>query len=295
MGLGARLGTSIVATATISLSGAWASSAGAATQTIGQIAPTPGSGGTCTACTLFQAATDAGSPSYAVPAGSWTITAWSALAGTSGGQARLRVFRAGPGAGEYTVFAESAEQTIPPSTSGPFGTSIPVQPGDVIGIRSGSSPGNMTTGYITSAPGDAALEVNGDPPLAATVCGSGSAFTCNALTPLRTNIAATLVGEPPAPGGGAETPDRAPPKLFAHSRHKTHRLRPIFRFSSNEPGVTFLCRVGKRPFQPCSSPWRAPNLGEGVHIFVVRARDLAGNVSTAKRTYRVLPRSPVGD
>jgi hypothetical protein len=50
----------------------------------------------------------------------------------------------------------------------------------------------------------------------------------------------------------------------------------MFRFSSNEPGATFECRIDDETPEPCVSPY-ARSLADGPHSFSVRAIDPAGN------------------
>ncbi len=54
-----------------------------------------------------------------------------------------------------------------------------------------------------------------------------------------------------------------------------------FTFSASENLVTFQCRLDSGAFTPCASPASYSNLGEGTHVFSVRAIDAAGNVEAA--------------
>ena len=60
---------------------------------------------------------------------------------------------------------------------------------------------------------------------------------------------------------------------------KTGQMRPSFELGPQDPGTTFWCRMGLRPWHPCTSPFQAPNLGPGRHVVVVMAIDAAGNFS----------------
>jgi Glycosyl hydrolase catalytic core len=61
---------------------------------------------------------------------------------------------------------------------------------------------------------------------------------------------------------------------------------PSFSFASNEPGSTFVCRVGaSTTFKPCSSPYTTPLLSDASHLFYVKAVDAPGNVSQAVWRY----------
>jgi hypothetical protein len=64
--------------------------------------------------------------------------------------------------------------------------------------------------------------------------------------------------------------------------------RVRFRFSSDEVGATFLCRLDKRPFKPCTSPKRL-RVRIGRHTFSVAAVDAAGNfdATPALRRFRI--------
>jgi GH35 family endo-1,4-beta-xylanase len=59
---------------------------------------------------------------------------------------------------------------------------------------------------------------------------------------------------------------------------------PTFTFKSSEPGSTFLCSTGGA-LKDCSSPFTAPHLSDGTHVFFVRATDAAGNTSTPAGRY----------
>jgi hypothetical protein len=63
---------------------------------------------------------------------------------------------------------------------------------------------------------------------------------------------------------------------ITRSKHKAR-----FRFSSNEPGSSFLCKIDKKSFAPCSSPKTYKHLKLGKHKFRVEARDAAGNLDTS--------------
>ena len=59
---------------------------------------------------------------------------------------------------------------------------------------------------------------------------------------------------------------------------------PTFKFTANEPGSTFQCRVDGNPFNACTAPYKTAPLANGSHRFSVRAIDAPGNVGA--RTLR---------
>jgi RTX calcium-binding nonapeptide repeat (4 copies) len=69
----------------------------------------------------------------------------------------------------------------------------------------------------------------------------------------------------------------------------TNDSTPTFRFSSNEGGSSFQCRVDAGAFASCTSPRTAAALDDGQHTFAVRARDQALNLdpSPASRAFTV--------
>lgn len=84
-------------------------------------------------------------------------------------------------------------------------------------------------------------------------------------------------------GGGHEgaprtTLRRTPGKLV-------HDRTPTFRFSSNEPGSTFQCRLDGKPFRSCHSPFTTKPLTLGPHTFKVRARDDSGKLDPSPASY----------
>ncbi|MDX6662036.1 MAG: hypothetical protein QOG09_138 [Solirubrobacterales bacterium] len=70
----------------------------------------------------------------------------------------------------------------------------------------------------------------------------------------------------------------APITNFGSKTIKRSARKATFRFSSNEAGSTFLCKLDSRPFSRCSSPKKYRHLALGKHKFKVRARDAAGNL-----------------
>ncbi len=66
------------------------------------------------------------------------------------------------------------------------------------------------------------------------------------------------------------------------------RMPPIwvFRFSSNEPGSTFQCKLDKRPFKKCRSSKTFKRLKPGKHTLKVRAVDPSGNVDKSPAVAR---------
>ncbi len=78
------------------------------------------------------------------------------------------------------------------------------------------------------------------------------------------------------PGGGGTGPPsgelRAPQTTLRHRPPQRARDRtPTFRFSANEAGVLFECKLDRRPFRGCGSPFTSRRLALGTHRFRVRA------------------------
>jgi len=65
--------------------------------------------------------------------------------------------------------------------------------------------------------------------------------------------------------------------------------KATIRFTSNEPGNSFRCKLDANPYLPCGSPKTYRNLDEGKHKIKVQASDAAGNVdkSPAVRRFKI--------
>jgi len=98
-----------------------------------------------------------------------------------------------------------------------------------------------------------------------------------------------VVSQPPP--AGATSGDLVPPQTTIDKapKRKSKSHKAIFRFSSNEPGSTFRCKLDKGKFAPCTSPKKYTKLRVGKHTFRVFAIDPAGNpdASPATRSFRI--------
>ncbi len=110
--------------------------------------------------------------------------------GEAGGTVKLRVFRPTPTPGKLTIVAESAYETVGPGISASFPVRIAVQPGDVLGLETGSSPDSYPT-VVAGASGDLESGVSGGPALGQTV-GPGGEYSYFTNSERLANIAATL-------------------------------------------------------------------------------------------------------
>ena len=70
---------------------------------------------------------------------------------------------------------------------------------------------------------------------------------------------------------------------------------PSFEFVTGEADATFECRIDGAAFVACTSPFKAPSLADGEHVFAVRAVDDLGNPdpTPAERSFTIaLTRPP---
>lgn len=90
-----------------------------------------------------------------------------------------------------------------------------------------------------------------------------------------------------APGSGPSGKSGAPQTFLRRKPAKRTRDRtPTFRFASDEPGSSFQCRLDRKPFKACRSPFTAKRLAPGPHAFLVRARDASGKLDASPAAYR---------
>ena len=176
-----------------------ASPAGAATVNLGQIAPMGPTGG-CGGCTYFQSGTDVASPSYAVPPGGpWTVTSWSTRGGSMPDSARLRVLRPTATPGQFQLVAESADVAVGVVAAPVTQVSIPVLPGDLLGLRTLGS-GDMPGAHPAASAADRTSFVIGGPFLLGQTTGPGGTFPFGTNAANRVNVSATLTAPDPTPG-----------------------------------------------------------------------------------------------
>jgi hypothetical protein len=71
------------------------------------------------------------------------------------------------------------------------------------------------------------------------------------------------------------------PPLTSIRKLRVHHRRVTIRFQSNEPESTFLCRLDRKPFKPCTSPRSYGHLSLGGHRFLVKAGDAVGNFDSS--------------
>jgi Ca2+-binding RTX toxin-like protein len=87
---------------------------------------------------------------------------------------------------------------------------------------------------------------------------------------------------PPAPVVKPPARDRTPPRTKILARPRAiltttkARARAVFRFSANERGSTFRCKLDHKPYRACASP-RVYMLAPGKHTIRIFAVDRAGN------------------
>jgi hypothetical protein len=95
-------------------------------------------------------------------------------------------------------------------------------------------------------------------------------------------------------GGGSGHGGQAGPRteLKRKPPRRTSDRTPSFGFGASAPQATFQCKLDRRPFRACRSPFTAPPLALGRHVFEVRARASSGKLdgSPARWAFRVVAR-----
>jgi hypothetical protein len=75
---------------------------------------------------------------------------------------------------------------------------------------------------------------------------------------------------------------------------KTRARRPVFRFvdATGQPGTSFICRLDRRRWRPCSSPLRLKHLRRGRHVLRVKAENAVGEWEQrpTKRAFKLVRR-----
>jgi hypothetical protein len=242
--------------------------------------------------------------SYAVPAAG-VITSWSYQASAEAGQLKLKV--ADPEGGNvFTVVGESAVETAVANRLNTFPTRIPVGALDVIGLTPvtvglpcirGMATGYSYSAYVMSPDVPPGQTASFNPPVAnvqadiAAVVepdadGDGFGDETQDECP---GVSGSDVGCVPSP---SPQPDSDPPEteITKGAPNKLDKSKVKFKFTADEPNVTFECKLDKKPYKPCSSPKKVKRLDDGKHKFKVIATDEAGNSdpSAAKDKFKVV-------
>jgi len=104
----------------------------------------------------------------------------------------------------------------------------------------------------------------------------------NSVPPSETACPSTGQGGSGEPGRGEDRPQtslrRKPPK-------RTSDRTPTFRFGSNAADAKFECRLDRKPYRRCRSPFTTKPLALGSHLFRVRAVD-HGLIDPTPASYR---------
>jgi hypothetical protein len=149
----------------------------------------------------MQFTTDASSPSYVVPAapasGPWVVTSWSARGGNFAGTGALEIWRPTAVANQFQLITVGAQQPFPANVVTAQDVSIPVLPGDHLGVRSGSTS-DFAPNYTSGPSADVTYGAVGTPTSGQTLGPPGSDFTANQIATRRVNAQATLTA-PSAP------------------------------------------------------------------------------------------------
>ena len=93
----------------------------------------------------------------------------------------------------------------------------------------------------------------------------------------------------PEPTATATDTDPPETTIDKGPKKKTKKRKAKLKFSSDESGSSFECKLDKKGFKPCESPYKK-KVKVKKHKFLVRATDVAGNVdpTAAKRKWKVL-------
>jgi hypothetical protein len=96
------------------------------------------------------------------------------------------------------------------------------------------------------------------------------------------------------PGAPIGSGSRGAPQTYLTRRpaRATRDRTPTFRFAADDAGADFRCRLDRRPYRPCGSPFTFRRLPPGRHAFRVQARGADGQLdpTPALHRFRVLAR-----
>jgi hypothetical protein len=92
----------------------------------------------------------------------------------------------------------------------------------------------------------------------------------------------------PEEGKGGAGQGHGPPqtKLLGHPPHRSRDRTPTFRFSSDSGEAIYLCKLDRKPYKACRSPFTVSRLGFGRHVFRVKAKVPGGEPDPSPVAYR---------
>jgi hypothetical protein len=173
-----------------------------------------------------------------------------------------------------TTSTTYVEDEIPPVVSidsGPTGTTTSPTPTFTFSATDAVGPVSFKCSIDTGAAsfGGCSGPGNGDTPPGP--LGNGSyTFRVQGTDAAGNSSVATRpftvqVPNPPPPAAPDTSITKGPKK-------KTRKRQPRFKFTASQAGSSFQCKLDKRPFAPCSSPFVPPNkLSFGKHVLRVMA------------------------
>jgi hypothetical protein len=222
-----------------------------------------------------------------------------------------------PCSNAFTYWHSSTPVTPPPGGEGPGGGGDPPPTGGTTGPEGAPAPpaprlrtvpsrrANDNTPLLTgSASGAKAVRVFASADCSGPQIAKGSAEELAAGFEIGVADNSTTSFSAVSGAGGAESACSAPVTYVEDSAAprtritmapgvKTRRRKAVFRFadvSGDPPGTAFFCKVDRKKWKQCASPFKLKALGFRRHVLRVRAIDLAGNAETkgVKRSFKVV-------
>jgi spore coat protein CotH len=149
-------------------------------------------------------------------------------------------------------------------------------PGEQIGPVADNGDGTYSVPITSSTVAGAATILATDASGAPTVAGS-------AVLTQRSEVSS---GDPKSDPTDTKSTPAAPKTSLAVTitggpSKRTRDRRPTFRFTSDDRGASFRCKLDDRPYRSCGSPDTVSRLALGQHVFHVRAVSTAGEAGPA--------------
>jgi hypothetical protein len=107
----------------------------------------------------------------------------------------------------------------------------------------------------------------------------------NSVAPSERPCSRSGGGQSGGPGSGSGQQGAPQTILRRKPPKKTSDRTPTFRFGADESKSTFQCKLDRKSFRACRSPFTAKQLSLGPHTFKVRARDQSGKLDPSPASY----------
>jgi len=203
-----------------------------------------------------------------------------AIVGQAAAESLVKIYKSSDCSGEPVAQGTAAQLASPGLT-----VSAPVAPGSTTSFRATAE----AEGVVSAC--SAAISYKQEDPAPPPEEESGGDTSGGGGSPTGGGSTGGKTGKTP---GGKNSFEYVVPqvKITFGPAFKTRLRRPVFRFAdlTGQPGTRYFCRVDKKQWKGCSSPFKLRKQKLGRHVFAVKAVNAVGTpgARALKRAFKVV-------